>query len=229
MLKKLMITGCRKSGNTLMRVLCTFGFENMIELSKEPPIKSVQKIVEDMRMLLDNYWVLFKEPMPDHKTKSEDKISQILTCPNLDVICMQRDPRAVLAPRLSENKAYQYWIPPNRWLEGAKIISTLLEKHSSIISIRYEDLINNPDKIQVEIAKKFNLKFKKSFSQFRRSDNVLCKEDITDLCGIRPISKDRLVIWKNERAREYLNKIFRKHPKVAEKVKEVMKCQNYSG
>lgn len=245
MLRKLMITGCRKSGNTLMRVLCNYGFEGMIELPKEPQVKDVERMIILEKGLLGmgflkftpKKWILFKSPMPDptrdialrtgdipqrnkHYIDIKQIISEILSCPKLDIICMTRDPRAVLVPRLSLNQAYLYWLPPLRWLQGTRIIDDLLEDHDRIIRIRYEDLINYPDGVQKRIANNFNLKIKKPFSQFQKPEKELCDSDETDLCGIRPIKKDRLKIWETKENQEYLKKIFKEYPEIAKEVKK---------
>lgn len=125
----ILVTGCSRSGTTLMSNLIATGFG--IEHDHD-----------------EGY------PEPGHVRKwpfASSKVPEMLaTDPDLRVVWMVRDPRAVLISRHPDGPGY--WVPPQQWLacEGTR---QRWAPDLRMIVVRYEDVIISPFGIQDELTR----------------------------------------------------------------------------
>ena len=160
MSKKIFITGCAKSGTTLllrmfyafkdMDVLYRKGFDGH-EFSFDEFIKykSDKPFVVGKRhppALLSN--VLMPGFEEQHNTIKKQSIG---------IINVVRDGRDVI---LSDGK----WVKPRRWIESIRQRNTFRDVID--LEVKYEDLIKNPKRVQNEIEQRFGLESKHSFKDY---------------------------------------------------------------
>ena len=83
-----------------------------------------------------------------------------------------------------------------------------------MLTVRYEELVANPDEMQNRIAGSFNLvasrKFAEAHKYFPRFH-----ENVRAMHSIRPIDANSVQKWrKNPQLQQYLQQIFASHPAV---------------
>jgi hypothetical protein len=115
------------------------------------------------------------------------------------VIYMLRDPRDVISSKHpSDNK--RYWSSLKFW----KLFTPFGHKlcnHPRFITVRYEDLVQDPDHIQKIIQERMPfLKSKELFSNFHKSANP-SPEYKESLRGLRPVNTDTIGNWRNHKGR----------------------------
>ena len=158
--KKIFITGCAKSGTTLLLRMC-YAFKNTEVLYRRGPeghelpfnkfvdYKSEQKFLIGKRhppAILSN--VLVPEFEDQHRKIKENDIF---------IINVVRDGRDVV---LSDGN----YVKPRRWLETMQQRETF----SDVLSyeVKYEDLIRRPDEIQKEIEELTGIESEHKFSDY---------------------------------------------------------------
>jgi len=162
MSKKIFITGCAKSGTTLLLRMC-YAFEDTevlynkgfdgheLDFDKFVDYKSDCKFTIGKRhppALLSN--VL----LPEFERQAETVSSE-----GIGIINVIRDGRDVL---LSDGN----YVKPKRWIESVKQRESSVYGDLISLEVRYEDLVRNPDKVQKQMEEKFGLKSKKSFADY---------------------------------------------------------------
>jgi len=115
--------------------------------------------------------------------------------PNLYVIYMLRDPRSVITS-IHPSKSDIYFASFERW-QRYELAARALRSHPRFIQIRYESLVENPDKEQLRVAESFKfLTQTHHFSEYEQHANASKKAEIS-LKGLRPISNQNLSSWQN--------------------------------
>lgn len=181
-MKRLHIVGCPRSGTTLMMELMATCFESdghcghemsLFELPTGAPTLYFSKQPSDIRYL---DFVLDRDPQ-------------------LYVIFLVRDPRSVIASIHGSNRD-QYFCNFRVWSECYNA-GLRFQNHERFLSLRYEDLVSHPDKLQIDIEKKFQfLNRKCMFSEFHQISTPT--EDAAQaLNGLRAVSNDRVKGWTN--------------------------------
>jgi hypothetical protein len=111
------------------------------------------------------------------------------------VICMLRDPRDAIVSRHGSDRQ-RYWTPLSLWKWQITHVRRL-QRHPRFLLLRYEELVADPDRVQLEIASRLPFLEKKSaFSAFHRVADPSSKS-IAALGGIRPIGQERIGNWRN--------------------------------
>ena len=196
-MKRLHIVGCPRSGTTLMMELCATCFESSGFCSHEMNI--------------------FVEPegKPDiYFSKKPSDIKYIEKIFKKDaglfLIYMMRDPRSVVTS-IHRSRAGEYFCNYRVW-KTCNDASKNLEDNFRFICIRYEDLVQYPDRVQIEIMERFSfLKKKCSFSKYERFANP-SKESVNAMNGLRPINNNRVKGWLKHLPRIKLQ--LEKHPEM---------------
>lgn len=194
-MQRVHIVGCRRSGTTLMMELMwqsyAFSGRHEHEISVFEPIPAGETLY------------LTKKP-PDTR-----RIHGVFQAdPNLYLIAMLRDPRAVITSR-HESKPDVYFAGYLRWREYIDAIERLHD-HPRFILIRYEDLLTDPDTVQTRISKQFPfLAEKRKFSVYPEGADV---SDVAaqSLNGVRPFDTSRIDGWRAHLPR--VNGQLRDHP-----------------
>lgn len=136
-------------------------------------------------------------------TKSPKDIiitKDILECfKKLFVIYLVRDPRDIIVSKHREDPD-NYWSSLMYW----KLYTPFgeeIKNHPRFMTIRYEDLVSNPDVVQQQIHNRLNfLKKRAPFSDFHKLAKP-SKNFIDSLSGLRPISTDSVGNWKRHKSR----------------------------
>jgi len=162
MSKKIFITGCAKSGTTLLLRMC-YAFKDTEVLYREGfdghelPFndfvghKSENKFIIGKRhppALLSNVLI------PEFAEQAATVISQ-----DIAIINVVRDGRDVV---LSDGN----YVKPRRWIDTVKqrdkeVFGALID-----LEVRYEDLVRNPEKIQKQMEELFGLESAHSFAKY---------------------------------------------------------------
>ena len=176
------VVGCYRSGTTLMMELLWYGYEFSGRSEHEAPLFRPVPAGEQL--------YLTKKP-PD--TVRIDRVFQ--ADEKLNVVAMVRDPRAVITSRHPDFPGV-YFSGFSRWLEYQKVIERNSD-HPRWLTLRYEDLLNNPASTQTRIEAKFSfLRRKRTFADFPTGAEVPKRAAIS-LNGIRPLEPGRVSAWRD--------------------------------
>jgi hypothetical protein len=119
--------------------------------------------------------------------------------PELFIIFMLRDPRDVICSKHGKDPD-RYGVGLNIWHLYSRYGSRL-RQHERFITIRYEDLVREPDRVQKMLMDKMPFLVRKyPFSQFHRFASP-SQESLTAPEGLRAITADRIGTWKNHLSR----------------------------
>jgi len=181
-MKRLHVVGCHRSGTTLIFELLTTCFEHEAHCEHE---KTVFNPPEDHV----NALYLSKKPSDIthiHRVFRGD--------PDLYVIYMMRDPRAVVTS-VHPSRGDVYFSSFGRW-QRYEHAAKPLKGHPRFLEIRYEDLVREPDAVQDRIARRFPFLVKRhAFSEFDKHARTSGPAEIS-LRGLRPVSDTRLSGWR---------------------------------
>lgn len=115
--------------------------------------------------------------------------------PNLYSITMIRDPRSVITSQ-HRNLPGVYFCNFRIWNECYQAAKQL-KNHPRNLTIRYEDLVHDPDAVQARIQEAFPFLDKTGgFSEYHRVAKPSREADAA-LGGVRKVSKERVQAWKN--------------------------------
>lgn len=115
------------------------------------------------------------------------------------VINMIRDPRDVVVSRHARAPS-KYWVHLGVWKQrrGA---AKRLASNPKCITIRYEDLVNDPDGVQRELERRMPfLERTAAFSEFHKQA-APSERAIEALGGVRPIETSSIGNWRQHKAR----------------------------
>ncbi len=149
---------------------------------------------------------IFKQPAQDGNiflTKAPRDITVVApflwVMPDLYVIYMLRDPRDIITSKHYKNPE-RYWVSLRFWKTYTPF-GRKLKNHPRFITIRYEDLVSDPDQVQVFLLEKLTfLSLKARFSQFHEVARP-SSDSIAALRGVRPISATEISKWRHHLSR----------------------------
>jgi hypothetical protein len=160
MSKKIFITGCAKSGTTLLLRMC-YAFENAEVLYKPTPDGHELPFDEFINYSSDSRFIIGKRHPPAIlSNKVSDEVSRqygVIKTQDIGIINVVRDGRDVV---LSDGS----YVKPDRWISTIK--QRELYKDIIDIEIKYEELIQCPDEIQTQLEDKYGLVSKHRFSEY---------------------------------------------------------------
>jgi hypothetical protein len=198
-MKRVHITGCPRSGTTLMMELMRSCFECDSFCDHEESIFVQPPIDSKLHFSKQPTDVLYLNPL----LQADERLYSI---------SMIRDPRSVIC---SEHKNYpgMYFCNFRVWNDCYQS-SKELEKHAHALSVQYEELVHAPDEAQDRIQRRFPfLKKLRKFSEYHQfgkpSDNAT-----SALGGVRNISSERIRTWINHLPR--VKHELKQHPELAE-------------
>jgi hypothetical protein len=114
--------------------------------------------------------------------------------PDLWILHMVRDPRDVVVSRHIQ-RPDRFWTTLRIWHRYRKAVLRA-EGHPRFLTLRYEDLVQNPDDVQKKISEFMPfLEQRHSFSSFHRF-SAPSGATIDALGGVRPISNDSIGRWR---------------------------------
>ena len=119
--------------------------------------------------------------------------------PEFYVIYLLRDPRDVIVSRHGKDDR-RYYVNVRVWRE-LNGIATALAAHPRFLSIKYEDFVNAPDRVQSELCSRFPwLTSRHPFSSYHEHARVSPKSQRA-MHGVRPIAPTSVGLWKNNLGR----------------------------
>lgn len=180
-LKRLHVVGCPRSGTTLLMQMISNCFAHDGSCDHEQTVY--------LQVPADSGLYLTKQPTDILH------IGYILDRdPELYVIAILRDPRAVISS-IHDAQQNQYFCNYPIW-ERCWYAIEALNMHPQFMSLRYEDLIADPDAIQHQIKQRFPFLAETSpFSNYHQS----AKPDantVNALGGLRQVDPQSLSKWK---------------------------------
>jgi hypothetical protein len=160
MSKKIFITGCAKSGTTLLLRMC-YAFKET-EVIYKPGYDGHELSFNDfVKYESSNKFIIGKRHPPTLLSNiyenSFHEQSQIIKDNKIGIINVVRDGRDVV---LSDGN----YVKPDRWISSLQQRDTFRDIID--LEIKYEDLINNADFIQEEMEKTFGLTSNSKFSNY---------------------------------------------------------------
>lgn len=120
---------------------------------------------------------------------------------DLFVIYMLRDPRDCITSRSHKNNTStkKIWGNLDEWRSNQRIASRLA-RNNRFITIKYEDLVSDPDKVQVNLQHRLPFLVPKSkFSQFHQIASP-SEKSVAALGEIRPVSSASVGKWNHNKA-----------------------------
>lgn len=198
-MKRLHIVGCPRSGTTLLMELVSTCFESAgfceHELSIFAPVEEVD----------GTYF-----------TKQPNDIKQLRHIfhadPQLYVIYMGRDPRAVISSKHRENPG-QYFCNYRVWRE-CEDAARRYEDHTRFLRLRYEDLVTAPDEVQAQVGARFGfLRQLHLFSEYQQYAHPSAASERA-MNGLRAVNRESLQKWRGHLPR--IAQQLQAHPALAD-------------
>ena len=192
-INRIYVMGCGRSGTWLLTAtLATFN--DLFVLSKEVPVEQFGVLTTTgstlvLKRLFNSYMTI--ELIP----------------PQIKMIYIIRHPFDVLTS-YNPNTNLKYHIDPDRWMGEMRALKYLIDfKRSHVLIIKYEDLVTDPDLIQLKISTFFNLEIKTSMDNISSVFNASA-EAISAMLGQRKIDKNSMNKFRsNPNKIEYLKSI----------------------
>mgnify|MGYP001415520494 CR=1 FL=1 len=160
MSKKIFITGCAKSGTTLL-LRMFYAFKNTEILYREGFDGHELPFEDFVEHKSDKMFTVGKRHPPSLLSNvllpGFEEQHKIIKDKNIGIINVVRDGRDVL---LSDGN----YVKPRRWIESIRQRNTFRDVID--LEVRYEDLIRSPKKVQGIIEQRFGLESEHCFSQY---------------------------------------------------------------
>lgn len=160
MSKKIFITGCAKSGTTLLLRMC-YAFKNTKVLYREGFDGHELPFDEFVSAKSDEKFLIGKRHPPailsNIFSEELDRQYEIIKDQNISIINVVRDGRDVI---LSDGK----YVKPRRWIESIKqrdVFGDIID-----LEVKYEDLVRKPNMVQEEMKTRFGLESYAKFSDY---------------------------------------------------------------
>lgn len=187
---KIFITGCNKSGTTLLKNLF-YAFDDVFIYKGEQSLyRFNQKRASDKHLIAKrNHRSLFSNIISLEEYNDQ---MRILKRKSIHIVNIIRNGSDVIA----SNNHVERWITSMDSYEE--------DKHLISLNIKYEELVTNPDKVQDEIIKKFGFKRAYKFSEYP----IFIPSEVIEMessPSFRAISCDR--IKKNDSSKNNLERI----------------------
>ncbi len=184
---RILVTGCARSGNTLLSHLIAAGFDG-VRLHHDAPhgeaLPTDGAVGRFPRLLTEAARLLQESP-------------------ELGVVLMMRDPRDVLTSVHPKNPN-TYWVHPTRWIDCAKRIAELVD-HPRCLLVRFESLLTKPEAVQEVIADRFGFAIRRQFADCPQHFEASDVEGLQAMHGARPLDPSRVGAWQSdERKRNYI-------------------------
>lgn len=162
MSKKIFITGCAKSGTTLLLRMC-FAFKDTEVLYRKGAEGHELEFNEFVDYKSDNKFVIGKRHPPAifstfWNRTFDYQVAKIIGR-QIGIINVIRDGRDVV---LSDGN----YVKPSRWINCMDQRNSDYLKNLISLEVSYEDLVRDPDSIQKKIENKFGMQSNEDFSNY---------------------------------------------------------------
>jgi hypothetical protein len=206
------IQGCARSGNTLIRELCVSSFQGaeLVKLTKNQAECSLAHVVELLRPPAAGSRVLVASR--NYETSLAMDREFLRANPDVKILWMLRDPRDVLTSTHPDQPG-KFYVTPERLIQSFQLYGQFKDE-AQVLTIRYEELVTNPDAVQNRIAQSLNLVASRKFAEAHKFFPRF-HENVRAMHSIRPIDANSVQKWRNNPPLEqYLRRLFASHPAI---------------
>lgn len=196
-----------------MRELCVAGFRDakLLKISKGAAECSLEYLVRALRRQKSETPVVLVASR-DRPSSHEMDLDHLRSHPQVKVLWMLREPRDVLTS-VHPDKPGTFYVKPERLIQSLELYLRC-RNEPQVVTVRYEDLVLEPNSVQKRIGALLGLKklrlFTKGYEHFPRF-----RENVRAMHSIRPIDADSLHRWKaNAPYKEYLRHVFSQYPEL---------------
>ena len=194
---RILITGCARSGNTLLLHLMGTGYRNTLICHGEQ--------IPAASLCHPGVSVIGKKP------GAIVKLDRVLAQPDIGVIFTVRDPRDCICSR---HVAGDYWVKPERWVKCAEIIARHA-CHPGAAIVRFEQMLREPAVTQQWLASKFGLQIRRPWVQCYDEFDCRDSQGMAAMHGARPLDLARIGHWRHDpEHRERVAEAFRSTPEL---------------
>lgn len=219
-IKTLHIVGCARSGTTMLHYSMV-AFENVHLYDKETHVWDSRLFADYISLCSKNIFksssILYVTKRsylwwkPDHIEKLANEVKEN----GIFIMNIVRDPRDVL---VSKHNLYDrtFYVDPEKWLSsimaGEKLFDMLID-YKDKLTIKYEDVVKNPDKVLHEIEEVFNIHLSPEIDSWGLlKDNIenlkMKAEMIPYLNKLRNFDSSSIGSWKlDEKKRLYVKNL----------------------
>lgn len=204
------VQGCARSGNTLMRELCVSAFcgTELVRITKHRAECSLSHLVDLLRQPTASS--LVHVASRNRENMLFMSLELLRANPGVKVLWMLRDPRDVLTS-IHADQPGKFYVLPERLIRSLQLYGQF-KNEVQVLTIRYEELVTNPEAIQARVAQTFNLTERRSFAAAYKFFPRFY-ENVRAMHSIRPIDTNSLHKWRNNPAyQEYLQQVFTDYP-----------------
>ncbi len=199
MKRRLHIVGCPRSGTTLLLEMLGACFANAGRCEHELDIFQTPDWSDGV--------FVSKQPSDIRCIRRV-----FLADPDLFVIYLARDPRAVVAS-LHAARPDRYFVDYAEW-KSCQVAAERLRGQARFLELRFEDLVRDPDMVQGRIEACFPwLERLHAFSDFHRHA-AASEASRLAMHGMRPVDSDRVESWRLHLPR--IRAQLRRYPSMAE-------------
>ena len=195
-LRRIYVMGCGRSGTWLLTALMTT-FEDVEVLPKEVPVElfGLTPSAKSTLVLKRNYKAY------RHVENISDRI---------ELLHIVRHPFDVLTS-YNPMSSRKYHISPDRWLGEMLALRYLIESaRKHFLVIRYEDLVDDPPKVQLDLAGRLHLSIKSDATKI--DETFVASDRATNaMHGLRKIDRNSVGQYRADATKlEYLRSISRR-------------------
>ena len=162
MSRKIFITGCAKSGTTLLLRMC-YAFRDTEVLYREGFDGHELPFDDFVNHKGKEKFVIGKRHPPallsNVLTEELDRQSKEVIKNKIGIVNVVRDGRDVI---LSDGN----YVKPKRWIESIKQRKNNIFGNLIMVEVKYEDLVRNPQLVQTQLEEAFGLESEHKFSDY---------------------------------------------------------------
>ena len=162
MSRKIFITGCAKSGTTLLLRMC-YAFKDTEVLYRKGFDGHELPFNDFINYQSDSKFVIGKRHPPallsNVLTEELDRQGKEVVKNNIAIINVVRDGRDVI---LSDGN----YVKPKRWIESIQQRKNDVFGNLIMVEVKYEDLIRNPQLVQTQMEEAFGMESHSKFSDY---------------------------------------------------------------
>ena len=207
------IQGCARSGNTLIRELCGSAFQGveMVKLTKDTAECSLAHLVELLHQPAKNASVRVASRNYENSLAMDRDL--LRANPDVKILWMLRDPRDILTS-IHANQPDKYYVTPDRLIKSLQLYLQFKDE-PQVMAVRYEELVGNPDAMQVKISQFCHLTESRKFVEAHKFFPRF-KENVRAMHSIRPIDTNSVQKWRTNPAHlKYLQQTLSAHPEIS--------------
>jgi hypothetical protein len=206
------VQGCARSGNTLMRELCVAGFAGAeaLPLPGNRSECSFEFMVASLARSRAAGTVLVASRNRDASLAMDGAL--LRAHPEVNVVWMLRHPFDVLTS-FHGSEPDRFYVSPERMIASLDLHEEFRHE-PQVLTLRYEDLILQPQQTQGAIAAAFALEPARSFVECHPHFTTGAKS-VVALHSIRPLDAGSIGRWRrNSKHLEYLRGVLQAHPEL---------------